>query len=163
MGSRHIGPQPADLRFTVRPSSGQDALELAPRLRDIDVEEIAACSGRTPLESLEFGLAHSDECFTVTYMGAPAVMFGVSREGDQGIIWALASEELEEFPRQFARYSRPWVQYLGRGLTSMHNVVLASNRVHRRWLEWCGATFGSEAPIGLQGQSLIPFSISCVN
>lgn len=142
---------------------GQDALELAPRLRDADVEEIAALSGRTPLESLEQGLAHSDECFTVTYMEAPAVMFGVSREGDQGTIWALAGKELEEFPRQFARYSRPWVQYLGRGLTSMHNVVLASNHVHRRWLEWCGATFGSEAPIGLHGQSFVPFSISCVH
>ena len=56
-------------------------------------------------------------------------------------MWLLASEGLvERHSRLFARYSKIWVKQLHRRYDILWNMVDARNRVHIRWLEWCGFT-----------------------
>ena len=128
---------------TVIPSTREHALAMAPRLRAADKAEVAAMSGRYPVNALLAGL-EGDVCLTAASpQGDPILMFGVapSRFPDAGFLWMLATDDILKHRFQFLRQSPAYVDSLHDFYPLLHNYVDARNELHIRWLEWIGCTF----------------------
>ena len=119
-----------------------DAIELAPRLRPADAEEITLVWGVSPLEGLVTCLLQSDRAFALISDDRVVGLWGVSdvlHGGLKiGVPWMLAADALFLARRELARRSRAWVGRLLAGYDTLCNLTSAANRVHLRWLSWCG-------------------------
>lgn len=125
--------------LTVMPSEADDAVRLAPYLREADRQEVLAASGMEPLPALRIGYEASTDPQTILEAGYPIAMFGVVPTGDGvGAPWLLGSGRVEvnwfTFLRRsrdvFARVRQPW-----RGL---ENHIDERNTLHIRWVQWLG-------------------------
>lgn len=129
----------------IRPALEEDATKLAPHLRQADLDEIKASSGRSPEGALLFGIRYSKRAYTaVSHSGDIIAIFGVgsgATEG-RGIVWLLGSDIINEVAYEFLRNSKAWIQRLyGDDYTQLWNVVDTRNTVHIRWLRWLGFKF----------------------
>lgn len=126
-----------------RPATPDDVAYMAPRLRNADLDEIAAASGRDVTPVLQEGLAISDPCRVgVDTEGVPVVLYGCSPVSSMtGAIWMVATDGLANVSRPFIRQSRREVEALNAQYPLLFNYVDARNELHHRWLRWCGFTF----------------------
>ncbi len=130
------------MQVTTRPSTPEDCLDLAPRLRKEDVEEVLAACGHTPLQALQDGLRDSDECLSILKDGKVIGMFGVAPlPNGVGAIWLLASDDLPTIRWQFLKQTRPWVNYFLTKFQILMNWADSRNAVHLRWIKWAGFDF----------------------
>jgi len=132
---------------TVRPSTPEDCLALAPRLRKEDIAEIKAVNGNDPLPELQQALRVSDECWTLEVEGVPAAMFGVAPLADYpgvGAIWLLASDDILKVRWFFLKKTRPWVQHFFSKYSTLTNWVDSRNEVHIKWLKFAGFEFTTQ-------------------
>lgn len=114
------------------------------KLREADILEIQATSGKSADEALQYGLERSDFCFVLAVDGNPIAAFGVapmSVLGKTGIPWLLATDELPRFTRQVVMYSRPIIQMMLDRYEMLTNWSDERNTLARRWLKWCGFVF----------------------
>jgi hypothetical protein len=129
----------------VRPATLADAHALAPRLRAIDLREIADSSGMTPLAALVEGLNESSTCWAVEGKGGELIgMFGATPTPDPllGSMWLLGTEGIAERNRvRFLRESGRYVAMLHQSYPVLFNYVAAYNHVHVNWLKWLGCKF----------------------
>jgi len=72
--------------------------------------------------------------------------------GEIGFAWLVATDELTHFEVAFLRESKYWINVLHSRYSVLWNYVDARNKVHIRWLDWCGfmlvdriEAFGPEA------------------
>jgi hypothetical protein len=137
-------------------SQRDDALLLAPFLRDEDVDEVRAATGQSPLAALLHGVTQGISCWTIADSDGPVGMFGVCPGTDDSnrIVWLLASPRLLNHRRQLIRESRTWLRLLSGG-RALVNYVDARNKVHVRFLQWLGASFGP--PVEINGILFKPF------
>jgi hypothetical protein len=142
-----------------------DEYDLAPRLRQADLQEIQAASGLDPIQALREGAQKSvPSCTIIGNIGYAAGMFGVVPEGDFGRIWMFGSDELTKPPlsRQFLRECRDFVNVMERPYLAIGNYIDARNMVHIRWLRWLGFTFIRRVPnYGFEQREFLEF-IKCV-
>jgi hypothetical protein len=129
---------------------------IAQNMRAIDAEECRLMSGKSPLESLTFGVTHSDVSFCTLADGEPVVLFGGH---NSGIIWALGTDWATRYPMTFARHSRTGLAMLWDALDCdvVGNHVLAGNVLAIRWLLWIGAKVGDKRVNGIYGGEFLPF------
>ena len=127
-----------------RPATWADAEYLAPRLREIDIEECRVMGGNEPIESLKktFDLG-ADIQAIVGNDGDVIGLFGVtpcSLIPDAGIVWGLFSDALFEprHTRQFIKGCHGWVSEMSRGYSFLFNFISVKNIEAIRWLEWMG-------------------------
>ena len=122
-----------------------DALELASRLRQADYQEIEALTGKPPKKSLIRGIILSDIPIAIVNTDGHILgLFGVTTVTQQpktGMIWLLASKGLLDYRIEFLKKSRCWIAMLQRHYDVLYNIVDERNKVHIRWLTWCGFTF----------------------
>lgn len=127
-----------------RPSTIQDAIDLAPRLRVEDVAEIQAASGHLPLEALLNGVLGGTQCLTILDDQEVIGMFGVNHipefgEG-QAAIWLLAAPTLISIKRQFLREQWHYLEQFHTKYPLLWNYVDARNVGHIKWLKALGFT-----------------------
>ncbi len=150
------------MRGTVRASTIEDAIYLAPRLREADRAECLAASGKPPEEILPGAIRPDIISFTqVAPSGRPMGIFGVTPMRlipHVGVVWMLATPELEQHSRQVLRECRGWVDRLHEHFPVLVNLVDARNAVHIRWIEWCGFTLLATRAHGPQGLPFIEFA-----
>lgn len=127
----------------VRPARLKDASYLAPKLRQADIDELAALRGIEPEAALTEGYYVSTACFSITSREKTIAMFGVAPSADQiGCVWMLGSDEILEHRSWFLRsFSRPWLDRLHQFYPTLFNYVDKRNTVHIRWLKWLGFSF----------------------
>ena len=146
------------MNVTTRPSTPEDAYDLAPRLRKEDVEEVFAINGCSPLQALLDGLKGSDECLTIMWDDRVVGMFGVAPlTKDLGAIWLLASDDLPKIRWKFLKETRPWVQYFLTKYPRLTNMVDARNEVHIKWIKWAGFTFTNRTEVLPSGVPFLEF------
>lgn len=115
---------------------------LAPRLRMADLQEIHAAVGKEPLTALRESVEASDYVRTlVAPGGAPVGVMGVTDFGPLGIIWMMATQELENYAITFLRSSRAEIESLQARWSILTNCVDERNTTHIKWLKWLGFTF----------------------
>ena len=114
----------------IRPAVPEDAIQLAPRLRRADLQEIQASCGLPPEVSLQDSLKESIECFTAIDTH-PVAMFGV---GAEGMVWMMGSDEIATFKAVLFRETGPYLDRFHKRFPLLWNYVDARNDVHIRWL-----------------------------
>ncbi len=145
-------PHNASAELIVRPATGQDVRDMAPRLRIADKAEIVASTGEPALLALGRGFASSEKCWTVEWRGRPAAMFGcvpIIEDGSRprvGSIWLLGTDDINLFGYRFLHESQKWVEIVTKGYDLVGNIVDARNLKHIKWLKWLGFKFVRTIP-----------------
>jgi len=137
----------------VRDAVEEDAIALAPRLRDIDKLEIHAMSGNKPLEALlsHFKIKTPVHKSIVRNDGLILGMFGVCDcpfKTGYGVPWLLASEPLVDHSREFLKNCRKWVAEMQKPYPVLYNYIHTQNAVAMRWLQWCGFDVTKQVEFG---------------
>lgn len=126
----------------VRTARWEDVPILADNMREADVAEVKAYSGRTPREALYSALNYPQATNRTICLGngLPVGMFGVcpTHEPGVGIVWMLTSNDIKAVHRQFLRESREQIKRLCEGYRLVFNFTDARNHVHHRWIKWSG-------------------------
>ena len=126
------------------PTTVDDIVYIAPRLREADHQECLAATGREPLTVLLDGLRISDLTFTLrSPEGERIGLLGVapSHLEGAGAIWLCATTDIYKYQMAFLRRSKEFLPLLQKRYLVLHNCVDARNTVHIKWLKWMGFTF----------------------
>jgi hypothetical protein len=154
---------PASDRPFVRLATRADAIDLAPRLRKEDVEEIAHGTGLPPELALRYSLGVSNIAYAVVWRDRVVALFGITEwlhwgEGrGPGSPWMLASEELKDIRKSFLRHCRGYVERWLDVHGHLENQVWAKNEVHIQWLKWLGFQFDEPKPLGINNELFMRF------
>jgi hypothetical protein len=141
------------------------ARELAPRMRRADVLEVAATSGRTPLQALEHALEVSDEVWAALFDGAVACLWGVVPlrrsvlRGRVGAAWLLTGDLVERHPRAFWRHCRRELAGLFARWDELVNAMDCRNTPALRWGERLGFRLEDPRAFGVEGLPFRRFSV----
>jgi hypothetical protein len=124
-------------------ASVADAIDLAPRLRSADVEELRAGSGLSPLSALTKGVQTSTVCYAAADSDGVFALFGAADQGEgRAAIWLLASDRLFEHKRFIVREAPKWVVRFHQRWPTLFNFVDTLNEKHVRFLKHLGCGFG---------------------
>jgi len=146
--------------YSVTAARLDDVQEIAPQLRQVDIDEIAATSGNSPLASLTHGLNISDHCKIARADGKPLCMFGIGRPtfmSDEGVIWLLGTDLLVDHSIRFLRQCAEEVDIIAKDYRVIYNHCDARNTVTLKWLKWLGFTIENAVPYGIYGLAFHPF------
>ena len=128
----------------VREAVLSDALELAPKMRKLDRQEIQASHGVTPLKALVLPFTYEKhKTFTILGTEQEGVigMFGSTpseQDPQYGVAWLLSSEQLFNHTRQFLRECPKWIKEMGQDYKYLYNYVDVRNEVGNKWLKFLG-------------------------
>lgn len=131
-------------------ASAQDAIELAPNLRDEDVAEIQAASGSSPLVALLYGVEHSNPCYAMADEDGVFGLFGAVPDEDPqvGRVWMLGSGKIVTHAKTFLRESKHWIREMHKRYPVLQNYIDSRNNVHIRFITWLGCLIDGEAIFG---------------
>lgn len=125
----------------MRVSTFDDARYLAPRLRKCDKEEIKASHNVKPVTALMLGVLNSDYPLSIIDGDKVVGMFGVVPTEHFASIWMLGSDDLQDISISFLRECRGVVEMFNKKHHLLANCVSAENKLHIKWLRWCGFKF----------------------
>jgi hypothetical protein len=134
-----------------------DVASIAERMRLGDVAELAASSGRTPIDALTRAQKLSTRTYTVLVDGSPEAMFGVASYGTDGCAWLLGTEWLDSpaARRPFAQHGQRYVELMHAVSPRLYNYVDARNERSIQWLLHLG--FGVADIVPNYGKGKLPF------
>lgn len=151
-------------RVTFEMATRHHALELARAMRPACRAEVQAASGRAPLDAVMRAIAWSrrhgggawagmfdGELLAVFGIGTPSVL--ASARG-AGLPWALTSDAVDRFPREFWRASRAVIATWLEDYAELEQFVDARHVQALRWVARLGFTVEAAQPFGLEG---LPF------
>jgi len=148
----------------VRMARPADVPILAKDLRDADVAEIKASTGRAPEAVLyaSLGLSGGDTRVICMADGAPVAIYGVvplpAPYKGAGGIWMVATNQFKLLSRQFLRECRGEISDLCRGYKAVFNYTDARNTLHHRWIKWAGFTIiKRHERYGCEGREFLEF------
>ena len=144
----------------VRQAVLKDVLELAPKIRKSDREEIRASNNSTPLKALvEAFTIENNRIYSIVKTEDNSVigMFGSapSADPDYGVAWMLSSEDLFKHTKQFIKECPHWINEMGVGYKYLYNFVDKRNWKALKWLQYL--KFEPKTEIGDYGFEKIPF------
>jgi len=143
----------------VRKAKLKDALELAPKIRKGDRQEIMASNGATPLEALVIPFTEEGKIYSIIGSKSEGVigMFGSvpSKEKGYGVVWLLSSENLFKHTKQFIKECPKWINEMSNGYEYVYNFVDERNWKSLKWLQFLG--FEPKTKIGDFGIGKMPF------
>jgi hypothetical protein len=148
---------------TVETSVPGDAEELAPRLRQNDVDELRFYEGQSPHEALLASFNNAKICLSLKDReGRMAAMFGVGWTGNPrvGRVWLLSSEYLYEIGRPFLLECPKYIDMFMAGHDVLYNHVHDRNQASIEWLTWLG--FEVTATFPEYGEHKQPFAEYCL-
>lgn len=139
----------------VRDAEIGDVFQLAPNMRQADIQEIWKSHHKKPEEALLNGFQESELCFTIERNEKPIAMFGIVPQtllSNSATIWFLASPELEKVQRAFLKYSKYFITLMFESYSLLDNWVDEENKKSIKWLHWCGATIEEPKPYGVENK-----------
>ena len=144
----------------VRPAILKDTLELAPKIRKTDREEIRASNNSSPLKALVSAFTiENSKIYSVIKADDKSVigMFGSCPCGDPdyGVAWMLSSDDLFKHTKQFIKECPHWINEMGIGYKYLYNFVDKRNWKSLKWLQYL--KFEPKTEIGDYGFEKIPF------
>lgn len=152
-------------RAEVRPANEYYCAELAATMRDADLEELEAASGRNPLDILLDGLRVSAESWAVIYKGQVMAIWGVvpfrdyALTGRIGSVWMLTSDLVDKHPRVFWRACLDELPELLARWSGLFNWIHLRHMKALRWGSRLGFKFEPPAPYGSKGNLFVRFWI----
>ena len=140
----------------VVPAKTEHAYQLAPHMKQADREEVKAASGLEPLEVLLKSLKLSEKAYAIM-AGNEVIALGglVPLTHNVGIPWALTSDKVTLYPKQFCKIAKKLLKGFHKSYPLLTNFCDVRNHTTIRWLKWCGFQFISIIPEF--GVAKIPF------
>lgn len=136
-----------------------DVVQMAPRLRQADKDEVWASGGYLPEDALRASYRASQPCFAFRGPAGPQALFGVAPMYENvGAIWLLGTDAIDTTPITFLRWSRRFLPFLIEPYDMVCNLVHTRNTVHIKWLRWLGFCFIREVKHGPEHQSFYEFA-----
>lgn len=141
-----------EFKTLFRPATYTDCIDLAPRLRQADKDEVWASNHWLPEECLINSFKVTPECWVGVVNGQVELIFGIAETTmpGVGVPWFLGSDILSDnLSTEFLRRSKAVFEEIGQPYHYFYNVVWSKNTVHIRWLKWLGFEFAEEPiPLG---------------
>lgn len=147
-----------------RSPTQEDIEHVAANMRDVDVLEVAASGGRTPLLALVDSVNESTVSLTAVFDGVPVALFGFVYDeiSDKAAVWMLCTHDVYKhrstFLRESVRILNGWLPLA----EELYNFVAVDNDITRRWLKLAGFVEGGEMPYGPMGHSFVRVSYRSV-
>ena len=141
--------------YSITEATLEDALLMAHKVRDADVEEIWAANMTRPLEALVGCVRHSEHARVGRANGEIVCMFGTMRSnlmGSRGIIWMLGTDLLQKYAVRFLRENKNEIVQISSEFSIVENYCYARNKTTLRWLKWLGFTIEEAQPYGVYNQ-----------
>ena len=137
-----------------------DALELAPKMRKADREELRAADDISPLEALVTPFTIDDSrVYSILGTGKEGLvgMFGVAPSDldTYGIAWLLAAEDLFKHNKTFIKECPHWIKEMGKDYQYLYNFVDRRNWKVLKWLQHLG--FEPKQELNEFGVGKLPF------
>lgn len=136
------------------------ALELAPRVRQEDADEVKASGGYEPLQALEGAMAVSVLSMSLLIDGQVAAMFGVAPSAEHGpgvgYPWLLSSAAVKHHQKAFFKLSGPAVEQLLAIFPTLVQYVDARYVAALRWLKRLGFELRPPIIFGVESRPFVP-------
>ena len=136
---------------TVIQATEEHAVQLAPHLREHELEEVSVVSPDKSTEQiLKDCIAISESAYAVmTEEDNCVAMFGVSAVSeDAGVPWMLASEKFfTKYKKRFIKETPDYLDKLFGKRKHLYNYVSAKNKLSQGWLKHLGFTIHTDKPI----------------
>ena len=149
------------MEYTVDKAGVMDCLELAPKMRQSDKQEIWSAGRFTPTSGLHMSLEISGEhAYTLKLDEEVVGIFGVApckEQPDIGIVWLMGADNMTTNKKGFYKVSQEYLKkFLGMYKT-VFNYVDDRNVSSSKWLESLGfKNLGTEPKFGMDE---IPFNL----
>ena len=147
----------------ISPATIEQAIDLGPRLRQADVQEVKAACGMDAADALFEAVKNAKRSDAWCKDGKVIAISGVTDSGVDnatGVVWMLTSDEMEQSPKNFMIDTRGYVQDLLKTYAILFNFVDNRNIKAQRWLKWLGFQLGDPQPFGVDQLPFRPFWIS---
>ena len=123
-----------------RPYKEWHGNELAENMRQVDIDEVYASSGHTPLQGILESVEMSTDSFTFLYEGKVNAIAGIREVNENSAVpWMLCSNVIEDFKKTrkktFYNGTKQWVDEMNERYQMLFNYVDARNEVTIRWLK----------------------------
>ena len=129
------------------PARIEHAYALAPHMKQADREEVKAASGLEPLEVLLKSLELSEKAYAILEKDEVIALGGLAPLTEHiGIPWALTSNKIALYPKQFCRIAKELIKGFHKSYPLLSNFCDAQNTTTIRWLKWCGFQFVATIP-----------------
>lgn len=140
----------------LRPATVFDAIDLAPRLRQLDLDEIMRDEDSDPLGTLVEGVCASAESWAASHGGVVFCIGGIRKAEDgSGIIWLLGSDGVSKHKKEFLSVSKGLFLGYKNQYDLIHNFVGQNSHESKRYLSWLGFTI--EPHVTIVGSRQVPF------
>jgi hypothetical protein len=149
-----------DPKVLIRKAVPIDCEKMAPNLRPIDVEEIAAVTDFDTLKALQVSYRSSARRYTVEMDGDPVIIGGVASHPTEvfvGIPWMLATTAFDRLKPVFIEHHAEIINEIFGGYKTLVNMALTSNTTALRWLQALGFELLEPQPKGRNGELLTSF------
>ena len=131
------------------------------KLKKSDCLEVYLASGINPGEALERSLKQTLIGFTVLIDYKPEISFGLNTNsiiGNEGIIWMLSSDKINDIGVRFVRHGRKYIDYFLTYYKRLVNYVHVENTASIKWLKYLGASFDSPKQYGIHNRMFMRFT-----
>jgi len=147
------------MEYTVNKATMDDCLELAPKMRKSDIQEIWSAGRYTPskalVESIEASGIHA---YTLRLDGETVGIFGVvPYSEDIGVVWLMGADNMTTYKKGFYRVSQKYLKKFLKMYNKVFNYVDERNKSSSKWLESLG--FKSLHRDPYYGVDKIPFNL----
>ena len=145
-------------RYEVIQGEVSHAYELSAHLKQADLDEISASSGKSSIDALLSGFGPNAKVWSFAKRGRVILMFGVnsgSATSPIGVPWLLGSELGRLDRLAVLSRSRQYVEEMRKGYLVLENWTDKRHRESHNWLRWMGFTLESPLPWGVRG---LPFN-----
>jgi ribosomal protein S18 acetylase RimI-like enzyme len=134
-----------------------DIVDLYPRLRTVDYDEVRAANGPMVAYTLVRGFELSDECWAArSEKGELLAVWGTVPSSEGGVIWLLGTDELDRHRGALLRLAMKYVANMLLTYGRLYNYVDARNAKAIRWLDRLGFTIYPAEPRGYEN---LPFHL----
>ena len=147
--------------YTVDKAGVMDCLELAPKMRESDKQEIWSAGRFTPTSGLHRSLEISGEhAYTLKLDEEVVGIFGVApckEQPDIGIVWLMGADNMTTNKKGFYKVSQEYLKKFLEMYKTVFNYVDDRNVSSSKWLESLGfKNLGTEPKFGMDE---IPFNL----
>ncbi len=133
-------------RITYRPATPEDATELAPKLRQSDIAEMALTWVGSPEARLAESVRASAESWALLIDGEPEALFGLVRYPMVSVPWMRCSAAIAGHTRELLAHARAWLDSVRTTDVTLANTVASDNAEAHKLLEHLGFVIGDVAP-----------------
>ncbi len=149
---------------TVRLATTEDARDLAPRLRQADLEEITALVTKAPLDVLVESVQRGTETYAVVADDGCTILalFGIHHymvmSELEASVWMMGAEEMKSIKTSIMRETEPILRKFHQRYPLLWNIVDTRNTVHINWLKRFGfSAIKRHERLGVEQRPFIEF------